>query len=104
VDTAQLIVEAVMPKEAVDRSEKALEIALKECLGNGLTSLDTAGEPVRLIELLKRFHDQGKLSVRGIHHADGRRGNISSSGRVLVRVQRPIRVWATDYSSGQVLC
>jgi predicted amidohydrolase YtcJ len=64
VDTAQLIVEAVMPKEAVDQSEKALEIALKECVEHGLTSVHTAGEPVRLIEVLKRFHDRGDLSVR----------------------------------------
>lgn len=62
VDTAQLLVKT--PEPPLNDSERALAIALKECVSLGLTGVHTAGEPERLLRVLENALDAGTLSMR----------------------------------------
>lgn len=48
----------------VNDEEKALELAMKACLRNGITSFHDAGATRQSIQLFKKFRDEGRLDSR----------------------------------------
>lgn len=49
-------------KETMDRRE--IELAMQECLSKGITSFQDAGSSFGIIDLLKKFVDEGNLRLR----------------------------------------
>jgi predicted amidohydrolase YtcJ len=62
-ETAQGIVGKAIPSTSKENAEQALQLAINECLKNGITSFHDAGSR-GLVELSKEFGDQGKLDIR----------------------------------------
>ena len=62
VDNAQSLVEP--PERTLSETERALELAMDECLAKGVTSLTDAGQPLEVVDLLRRFDARGGLRVR----------------------------------------
>lgn len=62
-ETAQRMVGKAIPSTTKERAEQALQLAINECLKNGITSFHDAGSP-GLVELSKEFGEQGKLDIR----------------------------------------
>lgn len=62
-ETAQYAISKVVPGETEERSTAAMELAIGECLKNGITTFHDAGSG-RVIELFKKFGEEGKLNVR----------------------------------------
>ena len=63
-ETAEALVEKVIPAANADSDRKALELAIAACSRNGITGFHSAGESQRTIDLIKQFSDQNKLPVR----------------------------------------
>lgn len=63
-ETAQSLVTTIIPKDSRERDNKALELALEECLKNGITSFHDAGVDSLDIMLFKSFASQNKLRIR----------------------------------------
>jgi predicted amidohydrolase YtcJ len=63
-ERAQGIIGKYIPKEDEERSNKALELAIKACLRNGITSFHDASAGQSTIDRYQNFKDQGKLGVR----------------------------------------
>jgi predicted amidohydrolase YtcJ len=53
-----------LPEESEERNTTALELAIKACHRNGITSFHDAGASGNSIELFHQFKDQGKLDLR----------------------------------------
>jgi predicted amidohydrolase YtcJ len=72
LETAQGLVgralaDAEMKKSEAERTEgeqKAIELAVQECLSKGITCLHDAGSPFSTIDLFKSLAEQGKLGIR----------------------------------------
>lgn len=62
-ETAQGVVWKVIPSTSKENAEQALQLAINECLKNGITSFHDAGSP-GLVNLSKEFGDQDKLDIR----------------------------------------
>jgi len=52
------------PAEAEAAARRTVELAARECLSKGLTSVHDAGVPFSTIDLYKKLADEGRLSVR----------------------------------------
>lgn len=63
-ERASLLIGKLVPKDTEERAEQALEMAIQECLENGITSFHDAGSGQDFIDRLQRFKDQGKLDMR----------------------------------------
>ncbi len=63
-ETAEGIFNAVVPESTPEREAKALELAIQECLENGITSLHNAGSGTNHINLFKQFAEQDRLKIR----------------------------------------
>jgi hypothetical protein len=62
-ETAQRMVGKAIPSSTKESAEQALQLAIDECLKNGITSFHDAGSQ-GLVELSKGFGEQGKLKIR----------------------------------------
>jgi predicted amidohydrolase YtcJ len=63
-ERAQAIIGKYIPEEDDERNIKALELAIKACLRNGITSFHDASAGQATIDRYQDFKDQGKLGVR----------------------------------------
>jgi len=63
-ETAEALVEKVIPAANAESDRKALELALAACNRNGITGFHSAGESQKTIDLIGEFSEQKKLSVR----------------------------------------
>jgi hypothetical protein len=71
-ETAQGLIGRAMQKwlnqlsaeEREARRVKMVELAVEECLKNGITTFHDAGEPFETIDFLKQMVDEGKLKIR----------------------------------------
>jgi predicted amidohydrolase YtcJ len=79
VDNAKDLVHVPPPSAA--QKERALDLALEECLSLGITTFDDAGADLETIELYRRRADQGRLTVRVYAMIAG--------GQLLRRFDRP---------------
>ena len=71
-ETAQGLIRRAIPEATVDKQRRALELAIDECLSNGITSFQNAGADKEEIELYKQFIEEGKLHVRIYTMLNGR--------------------------------
>jgi len=58
------LVGRLIPAETPERAEEALTLALKELNEKGITSFHDAGAGQKTIDLIQKFKDEGKLTVR----------------------------------------
>jgi hypothetical protein len=64
IEHAQSVIGKFIPQTSVETRSKAIELALAACLRNGITGFQDAGEDRENIELLKKFKNESKLTVR----------------------------------------
>ncbi len=63
-EKASNLVARLVPAETPERAEEALTLALKELTEKGITSFHDAGSGQEVIDLVQKFKDEDKLSVR----------------------------------------
>ncbi len=63
-ERAQAVITRHIPANDEERNRKALELAIKACQRNGITSFHDAGVGQQTIDRYQAFKDQGKLGVR----------------------------------------
>jgi predicted amidohydrolase YtcJ len=63
-ERAQELITKHIPKNSKERSEQALQLAIRACHKNGITSFHDAGATHEEIELYREFKKQGKLTER----------------------------------------
>lgn len=62
-ERAQTLIAQHIPENTEESDTQALELAIKACLRNGITSFHDAGASRSSIELFKKFKQQGKLNI-----------------------------------------
>lgn len=75
-ETAQNLVGVIIPPANADTDKRALELAIKYALENGVTSLQNAGADFDEIALFKRFGEEGKLGIRLWTMLNGRNDSL----------------------------
>lgn len=63
-ERASGLVARLIPAETPERAEEALTLALKELNEKGITSFHDAGSGQNVIDLIQKFKNEGKLTVR----------------------------------------
>jgi predicted amidohydrolase YtcJ len=63
-ERAQSLITQYIPSNDEESDSQALELAIKACQRNGITSFQDAGTQQKYIDLFKKFKTQGKLGVR----------------------------------------
>ncbi len=63
-ERASGLVSRLIPAETPERAAEALTLALKELNEKGITSFHDAGAPQSTIDLIQKFKEEGKLTVR----------------------------------------
>jgi predicted amidohydrolase YtcJ len=64
IDNAMDLVSALMPEPGEDEMIRALLLAQQRCFSVGLTSVDDAGLPARVVRLLDSLYREGMLKIR----------------------------------------
>jgi predicted amidohydrolase YtcJ len=62
-ETAQRSIWSVVPSDTKEQYAKALQLAIDECLKNGITTFHDAGSG-RIVDLFHEFGEQGKMAIR----------------------------------------
>jgi predicted amidohydrolase YtcJ len=62
-ERAQQLIAEHIPENTLETDTHALELAIKACLRNGITSFHDAGAARNSIELFKKFKQEGKLDI-----------------------------------------
>lgn len=70
-ETAQSLINKVVPSDSDELLEKTLQLAMQSCLENGITSFHQAGSVTRHIELYEKFAREKKLDIRLYVMLDG---------------------------------
>lgn len=70
-ETAELLLEGVIPEDSDDRKIQILNMAIEECLKNGITSFHDAGVKQKTIDLYESFLNNGLLKIRLYVMLDG---------------------------------
>lgn len=63
-ETAQGLVTRIIPEDTDARIETSLELAIEECLKNGITALHQAGSSQRHISLFEKFAAEKRMKIR----------------------------------------
>ena len=63
-ELAMTLIDKHIPKSTEERDRSALELAIKACHENGITSFHDAGVYQSNIDLYEKFLDEGKLGIR----------------------------------------
>ena len=75
-ETAQGLIRRVIPDNTIETDTRALELAIRECLENGITSFHTAGQDGPDIDLFQSFVEQGKMGIRLYVMLNGRNNEL----------------------------
>lgn len=75
-ERASGLVARLVPAETPERAEEALTLALKELVEKGITSFHDAGSGQGVIDLVQKFKDEGKLTVRQYIMLTGRQPEL----------------------------
>ncbi|HCX76621.1 MAG TPA: amidohydrolase [Algoriphagus sp.] len=70
------LVARLVPEETPERAEEALTLALQELVEKGITSFHDAGSGQDVIDLVQKFKDEGKLTVRQYIMLTGRQPEL----------------------------
>jgi len=63
-ETAQSLITKHIPQNTPEKNRQALELAIKACQRNGITTFNDAGADKGTIDLYQQFRDEGILGVR----------------------------------------
>ncbi|HAZ25149.1 MAG TPA: amidohydrolase, partial [Algoriphagus sp.] len=75
-ERASNLVARLVPEETPERAEEALTLALQELVEKGITSFHDAGSGQDVIDLVQKFKDEGKLTVRQYIMLTGRQPEL----------------------------
>ncbi|NVK50917.1 MAG: amidohydrolase [Cyclobacteriaceae bacterium] len=75
-ERASSLVARLVPEETPERAEEALTLALQELVEKGITSFHDAGSGQDVIDLVQKFKDEGKLTVRQYIMLTGRQPEL----------------------------
>ncbi|MFC3879138.1 amidohydrolase [Algoriphagus namhaensis] len=75
-ERASGLVARLVPAETPERAEEALTLALQELVEKGITSFHDAGSGQDVIDLVQKFKDEGKLTVRQYIMLTGRQPEL----------------------------
>ncbi|MDN3205058.1 amidohydrolase [Algoriphagus sediminis] len=75
-ERASGLVARLVPAETPERAEAALTLALQELVEKGITSFHDAGSGQAVIDLVQKFKDEGKLTVRQYIMLTGRQPEL----------------------------
>ncbi|GMQ26106.1 amidohydrolase [Algoriphagus sp. oki45] len=75
-ERASNLVARLVPEETPERAEEALTLALKELVEKGITSFHDAGSGQDVIDLVQKFKNEGKLTVRQYIMLTGRQPEL----------------------------
>ncbi|MHA7131484.1 amidohydrolase [Algoriphagus namhaensis] len=75
-ERASGLVARLVPEETPERAEEALTLALQELVEKGITSFHDAGSGQDVIDLVQKFKDEGKLTVRQYIMLTGRQPEL----------------------------
>lgn len=75
-ERASGLVGRLVPAETPERAEEALTLALQELVEKGITSFHDAGSGQGVIDLVQKFKDEGKLTVRQYIMLTGRQPEL----------------------------
>lgn len=75
-ERASGLVARLVPAETPERAEEALTLALQELVEKGITSFHDAGSGQGVIDLVQKFKDEGKLTVRQYIMLTGRQPEL----------------------------
>ncbi|WP_026947917.1 amidohydrolase [Algoriphagus marincola] len=75
-ERASYLVARLVPEETPERAEEALTLALQELVEKGITSFHDAGSGQDVIDLVQKFKDEGKLTVRQYIMLTGRQPEL----------------------------
>ncbi|MEO9964932.1 MAG: amidohydrolase [Reichenbachiella sp.] len=70
-ETAELLLEGIIPEDSDERRIQVLNMAIEECLKNGITSFHDAGAKQKTIDLYESFLNNGLLKIRLYVMLDG---------------------------------
>jgi len=63
-ETAQRLIGKYIPNTTEEKDRKALDLAIKACYRNGITSFHDAGQGRKYIDLFKSYKEAGNLNLR----------------------------------------
>lgn len=63
-ETAQRLIRKHIPQTTEEKDRKALDLAIKACYRNGITSFHDAGQGRKYIDLYKSYKEAGNLNLR----------------------------------------
>lgn len=63
-ETAEQLIEKVIPEQSAETDLEAFLRAQEACLRHGITAFHSAGEGQRVIDMLNSLHQEGRLKVR----------------------------------------
>ncbi|GMQ28679.1 amidohydrolase [Algoriphagus confluentis] len=75
-ERASNLVARLVPEETPERAEEALTLALQELVEKGITSFHDAGSGQDVIDLVQKFKNEGKLTVRQYIMLTGRQPEL----------------------------
>jgi len=75
-ERASGLVARLIPEETPERAEEALTLALQELVEKGITSFHDAGSGQAVIDLVQKFKNEGKLTVRQYIMLTGRQPQL----------------------------
>ncbi|MFC3415950.1 amidohydrolase [Algoriphagus hitonicola] len=75
-ERASNLVARLVPEETPERAEEALTLALQELVEKGITSFHDAGSGQDVIDLVEKFKNEGKLTVRQYIMLTGRQPEL----------------------------
>lgn len=70
-ETAELLLDGIIPEDTDERKIQVLNMAIEECLKNGITSFHDAGSKQKTIDLFESFLNNGLLKIRLYVMLDG---------------------------------
>ena len=73
IDTAQELVRAVIPPPSAERFEQAVEDAIAECLGKGLTGIHEMGVDLGTLAVYRRLVERGRFPLRNYVALSGKK-------------------------------
>ena len=73
IDTAQELVRATIPLPSTERFERAIEDAVAECLGKGLTGIHEMGVDLTTLACYRRLVERGKFPFRNYVALSGKK-------------------------------
>lgn len=91
IDNAMDLVYSKIPQPTEEQSEDALLKAQQNCFAVGLTTVDDAGLPLRIVKLIEKMQDAGTLKMRIYAMLDPTEENFQAFRKPLIQDRLSVR-------------